>query len=175
LWAQILRECPNSRLMLKSGVLADAAIVALTRQRFTDAGGDADCLILRGPTELSLMMQEYLEVDIALDPFPYNGGTTSLQALWMGCPLVAMQGKNFVSRMGESFLTHLARKQWLAADAQDYVRIAVSLARQLREAPFSRHAQRQAMQASSLCQIEQHTREMEKIYQQAFDKQLTSL
>jgi hypothetical protein len=112
-WARILRECPPSRLLLKSAMLADPVVVQKTHERFAREGIAPDRLVLRGQTELSLMMQEYLEVDVALDPFAYNGGTTSLQALWMGCPLVSLQGHNFVSRMGASFLTHLGRPQWL--------------------------------------------------------------
>ena len=168
-WTRILRESPGSKLMLKSAVLVDDDIKALTRQRFADAGGNVECLILRGPTELSQMMNEYLEVDIALDPFPYNGGTTSLQALWMGCPLVVMQGHNFVSRMGASFLTYLDRQEWLAQSEDDYVRIALALAGQVSKQPWSRQAQRQAMQASYLCQIEQHTHDIEAIYLRAFE------
>lgn len=168
-WARILRECPDAKLLLKSAVLADPDVVLQTQQRFANAGVAAERLILRGPSELSQMMQEYLDVDIALDPFPYNGGTTSLQALWMGCPLVALEGGNFVSRMGASFLTHLNRTEWLAQNEDEYVSHALTLARNLREQGWSRHAQRQAMQESSLCQIERHTREMEAIYLQAWE------
>ena len=166
-WARILRECPHSQLLLKSAVLADPVVVQRTRERFAQEGIAADRLLLRGPTELSLMMQEYLEVDVALDPFPYNGGTTSLQALWMGCPMVSLRGRNFVSRMGASFLTHLGRTEWLADDVDGYVARALMLAQQVRERPWPRRAQRAAMQASGLCQIERHTREMEQIYRQA--------
>ena len=166
-WARILRECPRSRLLLKSAVLADPVVVQRTLERFALEGIGADRLELRGPSELSLMMQEYLEVDVALDPFPYNGGTTSLQALWMGCPMVSLQGHNFVSRMGASFLTHLGRTEWLAHSVDDYVAKALALAHQVRQRPWPRRAQRAAMQASGLCNIERHTREMEAIYRQA--------
>jgi protein O-GlcNAc transferase len=168
-WARILRECPKAQLLLKSAVLADPVVQQQTQARFVQAGVGAERLILRGPTELSLMMQEYLEVDVALDPFPYNGGTTSLQALWMGCPLVSLQGQNFVSRMGASFLTHLQRTEWLAHDTEGYVAQALALAQQLRQQPWSRQALRRQMQASGLCQIERHTREMEAIYRQALE------
>lgn len=163
-WARILHECPDAQLLLKSAVLADPVVQQQTQARFARMGVNAERLILRGPTELSQMMQEYLEVDVALDPFPYNGGTTSLQALWMGCPLVSLQGNNFVSRMGASFLTHLQRTEWLAHDVDGYMACALALAQQLREKPWSRQALRRQMQSSGLCQIEQHTREIEAIY-----------
>lgn len=168
-WARILKACPDSRLLLKSAVLADPAVVRQTHERFAVHGLPVDRLELRGPSELSAMMQEYLDVDVALDPFPYNGGTTSMQALWMGCPLVSLKGGNFVSRMGASFLTHLGRNEWLAQTEDDYVAKALALAAQVREQPWSRQAQRAAMQASGLCQIDRHTRELEAIYRQAFE------
>lgn len=168
-WSRVLNACPNSRLMLKSAVLADPAVRRQTLDRCTQHGLDLNRIELRGPTELSLMMQEYLEVDIALDTFPYNGGTTSLQALWMGCPLVALKGRNFVSRMGASFLTHLGRPEWLAENEDDYVRIAKQLALQVRRQHWSRHGLREAMRVSGLCQIERHTRELEDIYLRAFE------
>ena len=90
-----------------------------------------------------------------------------MQALWMGCPLVALEGDNFVSRMGASFLTHLGRTEWIAMDASDYVVKALALATELRLKPWSRLAQRAAMQVSDLCNIERHTRELEGIYLQA--------
>jgi protein O-GlcNAc transferase len=60
------------------------------------------------------MMQEYGAVDIALDPTPYNGGTTTLQALWMGVPVITLAGDNFVGRMGASFLNTLGQADWVA-------------------------------------------------------------
>lgn len=168
-WARILCACPDAKLILKSAVLADPAVVRQTRERFAAQGITAERLDLRGPSELSRMMQEYLDVDVALDPFPYNGGTTSLQALWMGCPMVSLEGGNFVSRMGASFLTHLGRTEWLAHDVDDYVAKAVALAHQVRERPWGRQAQRAAVQASNLCQIERHTREIERIYLDTFN------
>jgi predicted O-linked N-acetylglucosamine transferase (SPINDLY family) len=74
------------------------------------------------------MMQEYTEIDIALDPLPYNGGTTTLQAMWMGVPVVTLMGQHFVSRMGASFMTAAGLPDWVAASDSDYVRIAVSKA-----------------------------------------------
>ena len=74
------------------------------------------------------MMAEYEEVDIALDPVPYNGGTTTLQALWMGVPVVVKAGHNFVSRMGASFMTAAGLPEWVAPTDDDYVSIAQRMA-----------------------------------------------
>lgn len=161
-WARILSECPQTRLVLKSAVLADPVVVDKTLERFAALGVQEDRLDLRGPSELSAMMQEYLDVDVALDPFPYNGGTTSLQALWMGCPLVTLEGNNFVSRMGSSFLRSLGRTDWVAVSEDAYIAIAKRI---IAEGPLSqrrRKAQRQAMQQSPLCNINRHTLELEQ-------------
>ena len=75
---------------------------------------DPDRLIFRGPVGLDAMMKAYTEIDVALDPVPYNGVTTTLQALWMGVPVVTLKGKNFVSRMGASFLSAAGLADWVA-------------------------------------------------------------
>jgi predicted O-linked N-acetylglucosamine transferase (SPINDLY family) len=73
---------------------------------------------------LSDMMAEYADVDIALDPLPYNGGTTSLQAMWMGVPVLTQMGSHFVSRMSASFMTAAGLSEWVAQDDEGYVAIA---------------------------------------------------
>lgn len=163
-WGEILKKCPDSLLMLKSATLADPLVANQTRERFQSVGVSGDRLILRGPSELSEMMQEYLEVDVALDPFPYNGGTTSLQALWMGCPLVSLEGRNFVSRMGASFLHHMNRGEWLARSVEEYVEHALSLSSMVRNGSWHRQQLREAMLQTPVCQIEAHTRDLEALY-----------
>jgi predicted O-linked N-acetylglucosamine transferase (SPINDLY family) len=68
-------------------------------------------------------LAEYADMDIALDPVPYNGGTTSLQAMWMGKPVVTQRGHNFVSRMGASFMTAAGLPEWVAEDDEGYVQM----------------------------------------------------
>jgi len=77
-------------------------------------GHRAERVEFRGPVGLADMMAEYADVDIALDPVPYNGGTTSLQALWMGAPVVVKAGGHFVSRMGALFMTAAGLADWVA-------------------------------------------------------------
>ena len=70
------------------------------------------------------MMHEYLQIDIGLDPIPYNGGTTTLQALWMGVPVLTLAGDNFCGRMGASIMHHAGLPDWIAETEDDYIRIA---------------------------------------------------
>ena len=154
LWSQILHSVPASKLLLKAPSLRDSAVCDRFRRLFADHHIDSSRLEFQGPTELSNMMQCYGQIDIALDPVPYNGGTTSLQALWMGVPLVSLLGGNFVSRMGSSFLHALGRSEWLALDDDDYVRIAIELAGQVSDLRSMRQQFRAEMAASPLSNID---------------------
>ncbi len=128
LWAAVLKAIPGSRLILKAPSFMDQGAQQLMRQRFVEQGVAASRLELRGPTGLADMMAEYADVDIALDPVPYNGGTTTLQAMWMGVPVLCLQGAHFVSRMGASFMTAAGLPDWVARDDDDYVVIAQRVA-----------------------------------------------
>lgn len=108
LWAAVLKEVPGSRLLLKAPSFKDDGAIEAFAQRFLAEGIARERLEFRGPVGLTDMMAEYADVDIALDPVPYNGGTTTLQALWMGVPVVVKAGGNFVSRMGT--MLHAGRR-----------------------------------------------------------------
>lgn len=128
LWANVLLAIPGARLLLRAPSFKDAGAVARFRRLFADHGIDADRLVFRGPVGLDVMMQSYSEIDIALDPVPYCGGTTSLQALWMGVPVLTMEGGQFVSRMGASFMTAAGLPDWVARNDVDYVDKAAAVA-----------------------------------------------
>jgi predicted O-linked N-acetylglucosamine transferase (SPINDLY family) len=161
MWAAILHAVPDAVLLLKSASLGDADVQARFTGLFAAHGIPAQRLQFRGPAGLDRMMQEYGDVDIALDPTPYNGGTTTLQALWMGVPVVSLEGGNFVSRMGASFLRTMGRPKWVARDQAGYVAAAVSLARRRRELRAGRAALRAAMQP--LCDIDAYVRHFEAL------------
>jgi predicted O-linked N-acetylglucosamine transferase (SPINDLY family) len=128
LWTEVLKAVPDSRLLLRAPSFKDAGAVARFHRLFGEQGIPAERLIFRGPVGLDVMMQAYGEVDIALDPFPYCGGTTTLQALWMGVPVLTLEGGQFVSRMGASFMTAAGLPDWVAWDDADYVAKAVAVA-----------------------------------------------
>jgi predicted O-linked N-acetylglucosamine transferase (SPINDLY family) len=161
MWAAVLHAVPDAVLLLKSASLGDADVQARFTDMFAGHGIPEKRLRFRGPTGLDQMMQEYGDVDIALDPTPYNGGTTTLQALWMGVPVVSLEGDNFVSRMGASFLRTLGRPEWVAQDQPGYVAAAVALARRRRELRAGRAALRAAMQP--LCDIDTYVRHVEAL------------
>jgi protein O-GlcNAc transferase len=153
LWAKVMLAVPGSRLLLKAPSLRDAAVKTRFAGLFAAQGITPDRLIFRGPSGLAEMMQEYGDIDIALDPTPYNGGTTTLQALWMGVPVVALTGGNFVARMGASFMRTLGHPDWVATDEAGYMAAAVALARNCNDLRAGRAQLRDRMAASPLCDI----------------------
>jgi protein O-GlcNAc transferase len=165
LWAQVLQAVPGSTLWLKAPSLQDASVQARFRERFAAHGIAADRLELRGPSGLAEMMQEYGAVDIALDPTPYNGGTTTLQALWMGVPVITLAGDNFVGRMGASFLNTLGQADWVAADEAGYVAAAARLANTCSDWRGQRGHLRERLAASPLCDIATWVGDLEALYE----------
>ena len=127
-WSRILRSVPASRLVLKSRQLTDSAVRASVLARFAAYGIDASRIGLEMPASREDYLRAYHEIDIALDPFPYPGGTTSVEALWMGVPVLTKRGDRFVSHLGETILANAGLPDWIAADSDDYVARAVAFA-----------------------------------------------
>ncbi|MDP3701016.1 MAG: tetratricopeptide repeat protein [Hylemonella sp.] len=125
LWARVLQAVPGSRLFLKCGQLADDHLRQRTFERFASQGIQAERLILEGHSERSDYLAAYHRVDIALDPFPFPGGTTTVEALWMGVPVLTLEGERFLARQGVGLLMNAGLDDWVAADADDYVARAV--------------------------------------------------
>lgn len=128
-WATILKGVPGSRLLLKSRGLADADTVAATLAAFARHGIGEDRLTLmaRTPT-LQAHLDLYAEMDIALDPFPYNGTTTTMEALRMGVPVLSLKGDRYISRVGWSLLANAGLDDWVAEDVDAYVAQAIARA-----------------------------------------------
>ena len=126
LWARVLAAVPHSRLFLKSQPLKDASVRQSVIERFALHGIDAERLILEGPVPRADYLTPFQRVDMALDPFPYPGITTSVENLWMGVPVLTLAGKSFLSRQGVGLLMNVGLSEWIAVDATDYVARAVS-------------------------------------------------
>ena len=128
LWARILQAVPDSKLFLKAKQLESAPARNDVIQRFSRLGIDADRLIMKGFVPRAEYLSPHHEVDIALDPFPYPGITTSVESLWMGVPVLTLAGKHFLSRQGVGLLTNVGLPDWIAADEDDYICRAVTQA-----------------------------------------------
>ncbi|HEY6943451.1 hypothetical protein [Dokdonella sp.] len=123
-WAAILLCCPDSRLVLRARHLGEADTRAHVAARLGARGVDASRLELGGPLPYRDLLDAYRRVDIALDPFPFSGCTTSCDALWMGCAVVAIEGNTYVGRQSASLLRRLGAIEWIASDAAGYVECA---------------------------------------------------
>ena len=152
LWARILATVPNSRLILKAAQLADANLCTRVYEQFAIQGINAARLTLCGQTPSRIEhFAFYQRIDIALDPFPYNGTTTTCEALWMGVPVITLEGDCHAARVGVSLLNHTGLEQFIARDTADYVRIACELAANPANLAQLRQHLRTTLQNSTLC------------------------
>lgn len=148
LWARVLVSLPHSRLLLKSRQIRELSVRENIAERFAAHGISADRLILEGYVPRSKYLAAYQQVDIALDPFPYPGGTTTVEALWMGVPVLTLMGERFLSRQGVGLLMNAGLSDWIASDADDYVARAVAHASDLQGLAVLRGGLRQQVLAS---------------------------
>ena len=151
LWADVLRTAPQSRLVLKWKSLADEDVRKRLAAAFLAAGVGAERLDLRGASPHADMLAEYGDIDVALDPFPFCGGLTSCEALWMGLPIVAWPGDRPASRQTVGFLELLGLEACVARSGEDYVRVAAGLAADADGLADLRRQLRPRMAASPLC------------------------
>jgi protein O-GlcNAc transferase len=167
LWSRVLQAVPDSRLLLKARPFGDTACVADFRARFAMHGIAADRLVFQPFSYRHRdLLAAYHAVDIALDPFPFTGGLTSFEALWMGVPVLTLPGSSLVSRQTYAMLQNLELGDWAAASAEDYVRIAAEKARDRNELARLRQTMRDRMRASPLLDGAGFARDMEAAYRQ---------
>ena len=164
-WARILLGVPGSRLVIKSGPLADAATRARYLEMLAAAGVDAGRVDLRAWIDArSGHLGAYANIDIGLDPFPYNGTTTTCEALWMGVPVVTLAGDRHAGRVGASLLTRIGLAELVADTTDGYVETAVHFAGDLDSLPARRLALRDRMMSSPLCDAAGFARDVEAAY-----------
>jgi predicted O-linked N-acetylglucosamine transferase (SPINDLY family)/predicted SAM-dependent methyltransferase len=165
LWARLLAAVPEARLMLKSYGLSAASARAELTGRFARHGIGAERLVLLPPEDgMAAHLARYGEVDIALDSFPYNGTTTTFEALWMGVPVVTLAGQSHAARVGLSILSRLGLGELAAASAAEYLDKAVALARDAPRRGELRRSLRARLQASPLLDGAGFTRGLEAAY-----------
>jgi len=161
-WARILQSVPGSRLLLKTKQLSEPAVCEQTLHRFAACGIGPDRLLLsRTIASRDDHLAAYNKVDIALDTFPYPGVTTSAEALWMGVPVLSLQGDRFLSRTAGSIAHNAGLPDWIAADEDDYVAKAVTFASDLKHLAALRAILRQQVLASPLFDAPRFARNFE--------------
>lgn len=125
-WGKILIRAPTTKLFLKSNQLKDSTVVSDLISRFSQRGIDESRLILEGPSPRSNYLLAYKKVDLVLDTFPYPGGTTSVEAISMGVPVLTLRGDRFLAHLGESIVANTGLSELVATDIEDYVSKAFS-------------------------------------------------
>jgi protein O-GlcNAc transferase len=168
-FARILRGAPNADLLLKSQGLGNAENRAAVRRAFRDLGIAPERLVLEGPAGHLAFLRAYSRIDVALDTFPYNGGTTTAEALWQGVPVLTFAGDRWVSRISRSLLAAAGLDAWVCASKEAFVRRAVALANdpgtpeRLR---LLRATQRETVRRSAACDVAGLCRQLESFYRQ---------
>lgn len=161
-WSHILAAVPTARLIIKSHWLDDAGVSARLRDGFASEGIDATRLELRPwITSERDHLAAYHEIDIALDPFPYNGTTTTCEALSMGVPVVTLIGDRHSGRVGFDILSRIGLERFAARDVHAYVRVAATLANDRATLVDLRRDLRDRMRRSPLCDATRFVREFE--------------
>lgn len=165
LWARLLRQTPGARLLIKARALADPIFRKELRERFAAMGGDLGVLDLHEPDATRMAhLAHYAEIDIALDTSPYNGTTTTCEALWMGVPVITLVGACHVSRVGASLLAQLGLAEFCAESPEAYIDIAMRLAASGDRLAALRASFRERMAASPLLDSKTFVRDLEETY-----------
>lgn len=151
-WARILAAVPDSRLLLKSRHFDQPTARKALLDGFASFGVGAERVLLEGYDKRDLYLKAFERIDIALDPFPFTGGMSTLDALWMGVPVLSKRGDRMIGRQGEMLAQHLGLEDWLADDEDAYVALAVRKAADREALVELRRALRPRMQAAPFAQ-----------------------
>ena len=169
LFAEVMAAVPESELVLKSISFVEEAEQERVLQALRKAGVSEERVVLLEATDRSSdHLALYGEMDVALDPFPYGGATTSCEALIMGVPVITLAGQGMAGRLTSSILASAGCMSWIATDHSDYVAKARCLAAEGQRDRVQREQLRQKIQTSALSDGRRLCRELELIYRKAY-------
>lgn len=169
-WANLLKALPQSRLILKWRTFADSHFCKKIHQNFAEHGIDPQRVSLRGFSTHRAMLDEYNDVDVALDTFPFNGGFTSLESLWMGLPLITLRGNSPIERQSASFLSALDLSAWIADNTDHYVQNAITVASNTTDLIRYREGLRFQIMGSALYDVHAFSVNFSSVLDQIIDK-----
>ena len=169
-WARILHELPTSHILLKSKQLEDPSVRSRYLELFKEEGVSEDRIDLQAylPSKNDHLAL-YDTIDICFDPFPYNGTTTTCEALWMGVPVITLVGDRHAGRVGASILANVGLTDFITEDLDGYIRTAVQLAKNTDYLKEVRLGLREKLQNSSLCDEIGFARDVERSYRTMWD------
>jgi protein O-GlcNAc transferase len=167
-WAKLLLAIPNARMFMV--VPGGPAAQRKVAEDYARRGVDPSRLTMSDITPFVIYFRHFLEVDIALDPWPYNGGTTTMDALLMGVPVVNLEGKWATARAGITLMKNVGHPEWIAKDTDQYIQIAKDLVSDLPKLNQIRQSLRPRMINSPLMDGKGFARDMEAGYQRAWER-----
>lgn len=150
-WSEILHRLPSARLVVKSQQFSDRVTHAKVMAAFLVHGIGESQLELRGSSTHRSLLEQYNDIDIVLDPFPYTGGLTTCESLWMGVPTITVAGQTFSSRHATSHLSNVGLQDWIAPDIGAYMSMAIARAANVAALADLRAGLRARVKASALC------------------------
>jgi predicted O-linked N-acetylglucosamine transferase (SPINDLY family) len=162
LWSKVLESIPSSRLLLKSKQFRDKSAQENVIQRFNIQGIKSERITLEGPEHREKYFAAYNRIDIALDPFPFTGGTTSVECLWMGVPVLTLAGDSLISRQGVGILMNAGLPDWVANNEKEYAHKASYLSSNLDELSKLRAGLREQVLASPLFDAQRFAKNFEE-------------
>lgn len=168
-WSEILKRVSGSRLFLKSGSLNDPLLREHIRKQFQTYGITSDRLTIMHHVEPADHLLAYNNVDVALDPFPYCGTTTTVDALAMGVPVVTLVGERWIQRTSFGFLKGMGMESTCASTVKEYVDIATSLAQDVASIRTSKLERRDAFFRSAMCDTKRFTLNLESAYREMWE------
>jgi predicted O-linked N-acetylglucosamine transferase (SPINDLY family) len=166
-WSQLLTRVPEARLLLRNQTLDDASNRAALTARFASQGIQPERLTLLGGAEHFDFLRAYDHVDVGLDTFPYNGGTTTTEALWQGVPVLTCNGDRWAGRTSRSLLLAAGLPEWVADDEAGFIEAGVALAARPDTPALLaalRAGMRDRLRASAVCDTATLCRSLEAIY-----------
>jgi protein O-GlcNAc transferase len=168
-WKEILTRVPGSRLRLDQKIFSDLQTknIFLSKMKLLGMSIEQIDLVNSQPHWIG-----YHEIDISLDCFPHNAGTTTLESLWMGVPVITKTSSLSIGRIGDSVLSQLGLEEWVAKTREEYIEKAVSLSGQIQKLTFMRKSLRSSIKQSALMKYEIFTKEIERAFQEMIELDL---
>jgi predicted O-linked N-acetylglucosamine transferase (SPINDLY family) len=170
LWACLLHAVPDSRLWLQNPQLASRSNRRLIGARFEDLGIDRERLVLRRGAPRDSLLRAFGQVDVSLDTWPYCGGNTIAESLWMGVPVVTLKGDRFSTRYGASLVTAAGCGDLVATTPEQYIELAARLAADLPRRQKLRGALRRMSLDHGLGDSSAFARKLENAYREMLDR-----
>lgn len=174
-WAQVFLALPAAKLYWQCKAFQDDQIQAEALARLQQAGIQTEQCVLMRPTARDAYFKNYHAVDMILDSFPFNGGTTTCEALWMGVPTLTMPGETMISRQGASMMTSAGLPEWVAEDKKAFVKKAIQFAADLPALANLRAGLRAQVMRSPLMDGERFARDMEQLLWNVWSERVTGI